>query len=64
MYGDDFGVVHVSMNFNEIGNILGINSGIKRIFGYDSDQVLGQNISILMPEPIKKYHDILLRNLL
>lgn len=63
MYSHSYGVVHLSMNKNQIGRILGVNTGIERIFQYSRKYLVGHNISILMPEPINKYHDIVLTNL-
>ena len=39
------------------GTITLFNEAAQRIFGYSEQEVLGQNISILMPEPYKSDHD-------
>ena len=44
------------------GTIKTINSAVIRIFGYESEELIGQNISILMPEPFHSEHDSYLQN--
>ncbi len=39
------------------GHITLINKAAQKIFGYKDKEVLGQNISMLMPEPYRKEHD-------
>ena len=39
------------------GTIQSINSAVKIQFGYDSTELLGKNIKILMPEPYQSEHD-------
>lgn len=62
MYNDNSGVVHISMSMNQIGTILGVNGGIERMFRFTKQFLIGKNISILMPEPINKYHDMVMDN--
>ena len=42
------------------GVILSINQAIESIFGYRPKELLGQNVSVLMPEPYRSQHDIYL----
>lgn len=39
------------------GCIESFNSAAERIFGYTADEVIGQNVSILMPSPHRERHD-------
>ena len=39
------------------GNMESFNPACKRIFGYESEEVIGKNIRMLMPEPYHSGHD-------
>ena len=39
------------------GRMLAINDSTRRIFGYRTDELLGENVSMLMPEPDRGSHD-------
>ncbi|MFT5467034.1 MAG: PAS domain S-box-containing protein [Verrucomicrobiales bacterium] len=39
------------------GIIAGVNPATERIFGYSTQQLLGQNVSVLMPSPFREEHD-------
>jgi two-component system sensor kinase FixL len=39
------------------GRIQAVNESCRRIFGYRSDELLGNNVSMLMPEPDRSAHD-------
>jgi PAS domain S-box-containing protein len=42
---------------DECGVILRCNRATERIFGYPRDELVGANVSILMPEPFRSAHD-------
>ena len=44
------------------GMIQSFNPAAEGIFGYSSDEVLGKNISLLTPEPIRSQHDKFIKN--
>lgn len=46
------------------GSITLFNQRAEEIFGYDSEEVIGKNISILMPSPHKEGHDNYLKQFL
>ena len=39
------------------GRMMAVNDAAARIFGYRSDELLGENVSMLMPEPERGAHD-------
>ncbi len=46
---------------NERGTIETYNASAAKIFGYDIDEIIGENVSVLMPEPDRSRHDGYLR---
>ena len=52
------GVITIACN----GVIETFNVAASRIFGFEADEVLGRNVSLLMPEPHARHHDAYLRH--
>lgn len=46
------------------GSIDSVNPAVERLFGWTADELVGQNVSILMPEPFRSEHDAYLRRYL
>ena len=45
------------ITINERGKMESMNRAAEAVFGYTSAEVMGQNVSMLMPEPYKSQHD-------
>lgn len=50
------------ITINEKGLVQSFNKAAEKMFGYTSDEVIGQNISIIMPEPYCSQHNSILEN--
>lgn len=54
-------IIHNAMDgiitITESGEIQGFNPAAEKIFGYSRQEVLGQNVRMLMPEPVRSLHD-------
>ncbi|MCB0688458.1 MAG: PAS domain-containing sensor histidine kinase [Saprospiraceae bacterium] len=57
-------VIDGVITIDQSGIIETVNPAAARLFLYSSEELLGQNISILMPEPHRSSHDQYLRNYL
>ena len=42
---------------DEVGTMLSFSASAERMFGYKEEEVLGENVSILMPSPDRERHD-------
>lgn len=52
------------ITINERGIIEMVNPSASRLFGYESEELLGKKVNLLMPEPDKSSHDRYLHNYL
>lgn len=50
------------ITIDEHGTIESVNPAVQKIFGFTPDELVGQNVSILMPEPYRREHDQYLEN--
>lgn len=50
------------ITINEKGIIEDFNPAAQRIFGYFPDEIIGKNVSVLMPEPYHSAHDKYINN--
>ncbi len=56
--------VDAIITIDETGRILLFNPAAERLFGYRAEEVIGRNISVLMPSPYREQHDRYIRNYL
>lgn len=42
---------------NQLGIVQSINTAIEKMFGYSRQEVIGHNVSLLMPSPFRERHD-------
>ncbi|MBL4721327.1 MAG: response regulator [Alphaproteobacteria bacterium] len=52
------GVITIDLN----GAITSMNNAAEEIFGYKSEEILGENVKMLMPDPYSREHDSYLSN--
>jgi len=45
------------ITINPSGIVKSFNPAAERIFGYQANEVIGNNVNMLMPEPYKHEHD-------
>jgi len=57
-------VLDAIITIDESGVIQSINAAAVRIFGYEADEIVGRDVSVLMPDPYRGAHGTYIRNYL
>lgn len=53
--------IRISMEEDRIGTILDTNSEFQKLFGYNRREIIGKEMSFLIPEPIATVHPLMLK---
>ena len=53
--------VDAIISIDALGRIESVNPPTEELFGYTGDELVGQNVKILMPEPDRSQHDSYIR---
>lgn len=56
--------VDAIITIDERGTMRHVNAATERLFGYSRDELVGRNVSMLMPSPDRERHDQYIRNYL
>lgn len=54
--------VDAIITIDERGTVQGVNPATATLFGYEDDEIVGQNVKLLMPSPYHEEHDGYLQN--
>ncbi len=61
---EDMAVITVSQSLNTLGIIEGANAVALSMFGYNKRDMVGKNISLIVPTPMNARHDAYLKSFL
>jgi len=50
-------VIDAIISIDETGIIQSVNPAVEKIFGYSPEELMGKNVSMLMPDPYSREHD-------
>ncbi len=56
--------VDAIVTINQAGQIESVNPATEKLFGYEANELVGQNVKMLMPNPYQQEHDGYIRNYL
>ncbi|MBY0430176.1 MAG: PAS domain S-box protein, partial [Rhodospirillales bacterium] len=45
------------ITIDDAGHMESVNAAVEALFGYSTEEMVGQSVSILMPEPYRSHHD-------
>ena len=57
-------IIEAIITIDHSGKIQSFNSSAEQIFGYSADEIIGKNVSLLMPSPHHEIHDNYIQNYL
>jgi PAS domain S-box-containing protein len=56
IFDDTNALISISADLTSLGEIIDANMGAVRMFGYSRPDLIGANISIIMPAPYSQHH--------
>lgn len=56
LFDDRNALISISGEISNAGEIISVNSGVARMFGYTRSELLGRNIALAMPQPFASQH--------
>lgn len=55
-------VLEAIITIDTESRIIACNHATEILFGWNTDELIGQNVNVLMPEPYRSHHDLYVRN--
>lgn len=55
-------IIVVSGSVNTLGNVITVNSDLKKLYGYKNSDITGYNINKVMPKAYERVHDIFMKD--
>lgn len=60
LFSDEAVIIHISGNKGDSGRVIKTSQGLKKVFGFDKNEVHGQNVNLLMSTVFAQKHNLFL----